>query len=66
MADGNIVVFDKIFRDAIDGNDALKLTNGGENFGLKRDGKLLAIEARASVVATDMLFYNMTNLRQQA
>jgi hypothetical protein len=66
IADGNIVVFDKIYSDNVDGNDALKILNGGENFGLKRNGKVLAIEARPPVAATDTLFYNMSNLRKQA
>ncbi len=62
MADGNTVVFDRSFSDAIDGNDALKILNQGENFGLLRNGKLLAIEARAPAAATDTLFYNMSNV----
>jgi hypothetical protein len=65
IADGNTVAFDRSFSDNVDGNDALKLTNGGENFGLKRDGKLLAIEARSPAVVTDTLYYYMTNLQQQ-
>ena len=66
IADGNTVAFDRSYSNAIDGNDALKLQNSGENFGLKRNGKVLAIEAREPVVATDTLYYNMSNLKQQA
>ena len=31
MADGNVVVFDKGYSDSIDGNDAIKIINSGEN-----------------------------------
>lgn len=66
MADGNVVVFNKSFSNGVDGKDAAKLTNSGENFGLKRNGNLLALEARSGVSATDTIFYNMTNLRAQS
>lgn len=65
VVDGNATVFSKSFSDRIDGNDALKLMNTGENFGLKRAGKILAIEARSPVNATDTIFYYMSNLRRQ-
>ena len=65
IADGNSVVFDRNYSDNIDGNDAIKLLNGGENFGFKRDGIILAIEAKAPLSVSDTLFYNMSNLKQQ-
>jgi hypothetical protein len=65
IADGNAVAFDNSFSNKVDGNDAFKLMNSGENFGLKRDGKVLAVEAKAPVTSTDTLFYTMTNMRQQ-
>jgi len=65
IADGNSVVFDRNYSDNIDGNDAVKLLNGGENFGLKRDGIILAIEAKAPLSLSDTLYYNMSNLKQQ-
>ncbi len=66
IADGNTVAFSRSYSNAIDGDDALKLQNSGENFGLKRSGKILAIEARGPVSETDTLYYNMSNLKQQA
>jgi hypothetical protein len=65
IADGNAVAFDPAFSDNIDGDDALKLSNGGENFGIKSQGKLLAVEAKAPVSPEDTITYNMTNLRRQ-
>ena len=65
IADGNTVAFDENYSNDVDGNDALKLINSGENFGLKRSAKLLAIEAKKPVEITDTIFYSMSNLRQQ-
>jgi len=61
IADGNAVAFDNNFVNAIDGNDAMKITNSGENFGIKRAGKILAVEARSPVATTDTIFYNLSN-----
>jgi hypothetical protein len=61
IADGNAVAFDNNFANTIDGNDALKITNSGENFGIKRAGKILAVEARSPVEASDTIYYNLSN-----
>jgi hypothetical protein len=66
MADGNAVVFDSAFSNAVDGNDARKLLNGGENFGLTRSGQSLAVEAKGELNSTDTLFYQLSNVKQQA
>jgi hypothetical protein len=65
IADGNAVAFSSAYSDQVDGNDARKIGNGGENFGLLRDGIWLAVEGRSPVRETDTLFYKLTNLRQQ-
>ncbi len=65
IADGNTVVFDPAFSNNIDGDDALKFSNGGENFGLKREGKILSIEAKAPLTTFDTIYYNMSNLAQR-
>ena len=62
IADGNRVVFDSRYSNGIDGNDAIKLTNPGANFGLLRDARTLAVEARQPIAAGDTLFYLMSNL----
>jgi hypothetical protein len=61
IADGNAVAFDNNFANTVDGNDALKITNSGENFGIKRAGKILAVEARSPVEASDTIYYNLSN-----
>lgn len=65
IADGNRVVFDEIYSNAVDRYDAKKMTNPGENFGLSRDGYTLAVEARQPITTGDTLYYKMTNLQPQ-
>jgi len=65
MADGNSTVFGQNYSDKYDGNDALKIANSGENFGIKNNGKLLSIDARAPLTDADTVYYNMTNLSKR-
>ncbi len=65
IADGNAVAFDALFSNSIDGDDAPKFFNGGENFGMKREGRSLAVEARNIINANDTIYYQMTNLKKQ-
>ena len=65
IADGNAVAFSTHFSDKVDRDDALKILNGGENFGLLRDGRNLVIEARQPPTAADTLFYFIGNVQQQ-
>lgn len=62
VADGNVVAFDTGFSNKVDGDDAKKIIAGGENFAIKRNGDLLAVEARAQVTQSDTIHYYMTNL----
>ena len=65
IADGNSVAFSTLYSNKVDRDDALKMMNGGENFGLSRNGKLLAVEALAPLTTDDTLFYYLSNVRQQ-
>lgn len=65
IADGNIVAFENGLGNELNQHDAIKLLNQGENFGITRDGSLLAVEARDVVVIDDTIFYNIKNLKQQ-
>ncbi len=65
IADGNAVAFDRLFNNAVDKDDAYKIINTSENFGLIREGTSLAVEGRMPVQRTDTIFYNMYNLRKQ-
>ena len=65
IADGNLVAFDDELENELNGEDAIKFMNAGENFGLQRYGKKLSVEARQRPKAGDTLYFNMSNLRQQ-
>jgi len=65
LADGNAVAFSNSFSNKVDKDDALKIANAGENFGIKRNGKNLAIEARSPIQVTDTVFYAISNLKRQ-
>lgn len=65
IADGNAAAFDSDLSNEVDGDDAQKIMNGAENFGLKRNNILLAVEGRSLIVTTDTLFYFISNLQQQ-
>lgn len=67
ICDGNKVVFGNEYSNDIDGNDAGKLQNPGENFMItKKSGAVLAIEKRQPVSFSDTIFYSFNNLRQIA
>jgi len=65
IADGNIVAFENGLGNEINGLDAVKIMNTGENLGISRNGNKLAVEAREEVISSDTIFYHLQNLRQQ-
>ena len=66
IADGNIVAFENGLGNELNQHDAVKIINAGENFGIARDGALLAVEARNAIAVNDTVFYHFQNLRQQS
>lgn len=65
LADANLVVFHETYTNAYTGEDALKLNNSGENFGIGLEGKVMSLEAREPVRNQDTIVYKLTNLRRQ-
>ncbi len=65
LVDGNAVAFDPAFSNGIDGDDALKIIEGKENFCTIRNSKILAIEARRIVENTDTVYYYMSNMAKK-
>ncbi len=65
IAGGNAAAFDTDLSNNVDGDDAPKLMNGGENMGLKRANSILAVEGRSMIASSDTLFYYTSNLLQQ-
>jgi len=64
--DGSTVVFSDEYSNELDRLDARKLANFSENFGMRRNGNLLVVEARQPVVETDTVFFDMFNMNKQA
>lgn len=64
IADGNIVAFEEGLGNELNELDALKILNGGENFGIRRSDSLLAVEARDQVMKNDTIFYHLQNLKK--
>ena len=63
ISDGTMSVYDDSYTNLVDGRDAKKFTNFGENLGMIRDGQILAVEKTASIGITDTIFYNLTKLK---
>lgn len=61
LADGTVAQYSDLFDTAVDWQDAKKLNNINENFGLMRDGISLAIERRPFIISNDTLFFRLTN-----
>ncbi len=65
LSDGNVVAFGEGYSNTVDADDALKIANTNENFGIGRSGKYLALEAKSPVMSTDTVFYQFYNLKKQ-
>ena len=65
MADGNRIFFDASNDNGLDVNDAIKLMNSGENFGLLVGDKKVAVENRQPVAPGDTIHYTMSRLKAQ-
>jgi len=65
IVDANVVVFDEIYSNTVDADDAIKLANAGENFGISTGNKTVAIEGRQPLSASDVIHFNMSNLKKQ-
>ncbi len=62
LADANISVFDNAYSNDVDGDDAPKLNNAGENFAILRENRNLVVEGRQQVTEFDTTYFNMWNL----
>ena len=66
LADGTLIQYSDNYSNSIDGMDARKMTNTGENLATKTAGKILAIERRHTITEEDTIFLNLTGVRVQA
>lgn len=62
LMDGDLTQYDPSFSNAIDGMDARKMSNPGENIGLQRGNVTLAIERRQTIQNADSIFLKIWNL----
>ncbi len=65
VSDGTLSLFDGSFNSSADVNDAIKLGNFSENFGLQREGKVLSIERMKTVGENDTIFYYIGRMQQK-
>ncbi len=65
LDDGNLTMYNAANSNTVDNMDALKMSNFGENFGLKRGVTTLVIERRKSIITSDTTFFKMWNMRQK-
>lgn len=66
VADANVVVFDVAYSNAVDGDDATKMSNAGENIAIQRGSSLLVVEGRQPAFVNDVVPFKIWNLRQQS
>ena len=59
LMDGNMTIYDDIYCNCVNWEDALKMTNPGENWGLVRSGTSLAVERRKFIPETDTTYIRM-------
>lgn len=64
--DGAVAFFQKEASKNIDPMDGIKLMNGSENLGFRRDGKTLVFEFHPELTVTDTLFLHLGQMRQQS
>ena len=65
IVDGVLNNFDDSYSNAIDGLDAKKSFNTGENLSIKTAGQLLVIERKHTITQQDTIFLNLTGVRVQ-
>ena len=63
LADGVLTNLDDNYNNALDGMDAFKLTNFGENLAIISNQQSLVVERRKTIYSNDTLFYKIWGLR---
>jgi hypothetical protein len=65
VVDGILVQYAPAYSNSVDGFDARKFVNPGENMGIIRSGTNLIIERRRTIGFTDTVFLNMWGMRKK-
>lgn len=66
LIDGNLTNYASIYSNDVDMDDAWKMSNFGENFGLLRNGYTLVVERRKVITTADTTFFRMWNMRARS
>ncbi|MDQ2862089.1 MAG: T9SS type A sorting domain-containing protein, partial [Bacteroidota bacterium] len=62
IADGLLVNYKDDYSNAVDTMDAIKQVNSSENLAVKNKNTLLVIERRHTIIQSDTIFLNLTNV----
>ncbi|MEO6838536.1 MAG: T9SS type A sorting domain-containing protein [Ginsengibacter sp.] len=63
LMDGTLTQYSSSYSNALDGMDARKLSNPGENWGMLRGNTVYVIERRHTIEGNDSIFFKMWNMR---
>lgn len=63
LMDGTLSLFNDTYNDGVDRNDARKMYNPSENWGMVRGGSVLIVERKTMVKSQDTIFFKMWNTR---
>ncbi|HSN60998.1 MAG TPA: T9SS type A sorting domain-containing protein, partial [Ferruginibacter sp.] len=63
LLDGILNTYDDDLLNIVDRDDAKKLNGASENIGIKREGKMLAIERRKTIATNDTTFLNLYQMK---
>ncbi len=64
LVDGNFTNYDNVYCNCVDWDDAWKMNNPGENFGVTRENVSLVVERRKIICEKDTTTFRMWNLQQ--
>ena len=65
LIDGNLLQYDASFSNSFDIEDALKISNTGENFAIRSNNQLMMVERRSPITENDTIFYHTAQMRAQ-
>ncbi len=65
LLDGTMLEFESDFSNQVDIDDAIKLTNSGENISIVNQDKYLVVERRAEIQQTDTIYVSLSQLKQK-
>ena len=63
--DANFAIYGSAYSNELNNNDALKLSNTGENLAILDNGTKLEVQAQPPITSADTIFYDMWNMQQQ-